>query len=253
MLIKYFNAYGKAFKTVRRNVLSKKFEPEVFVLDQLVSEGDIVIDAGASYGRYAYAFAKLVGEKGRVYCFEPGHDSHAVLKKVMAFHRFKNVLVVKKALSDREGTSRLTIPLKRGAGDRPGLSLAYLSSGKVAHSKQEVVETCTIDDFCSKRNIGHVDFIKCDVEGGELLILKGAKRVLESSKPIVLCEINDDFLKDKFNATAGDVFNFMGERGYQAFVLKEGKFLKASQEKLSSDNYFFAHPSHKHYEKFRGH
>lgn len=239
---------GKSFKTIRRNLLSKKFEPEIGVLNRFVSQGDICFDVGASYGRYAYALSRLVGPDGKIYCFEPGQVSYGVLRNTIRFHRLKNVLPFKIALSDKKDEINLVVPLKKGSSNREGLSLAYISHVQPEHAKIEKIQTITLDDFCQERHINRLNFIKCDVEGGELWVLKGARKSLEKFKPTLLFEVNDAFLRDKFETTAESILNFIEDLGYKAMQYRNGDFLEADKI-LKNDNYFFIHKTRMHYLK----
>jgi FkbM family methyltransferase len=241
-VMRALSVYGKIYKTVRRNLEYKKFEPEVQFLPQFVSSGDVCLDVGASYGRYSFVLAKLVGPTGQVHSFEPGRESLKVLSAVKSIQRLKNVRIVEKALSDKEGKTQLIVPIKLNVKNRRGLSLAYISDNKVDNSVTETIEMTTIDAYCRENNLKHVDFMKCDVEGGELQVFKGAEKTIEKYIPTILAEINDDFLKDKFHASAADVYQWITKKGYKSFALKKNR-LQEMTDLSENNNYFFVHSS----------
>lgn len=226
-------------KTIRRNLKDDKLESEVFVLDRFLSEGSVVLDIGAAYGRYAYQMARLVGPSGRIYCFEPGNYSYKVLTGVIRFHRLKNIVPIKKAVSDKEGTARLTIPVKKK--NKLGPSLAHLATTDDAQGiTQNDIPTTTVDNFIAQKGIQRVDFIKCDVEGAEMHVFPGAAQTIERFKPAVLSEVDEAHLK-KFGFSRQKMLEFFRQRGYEAFRLIDGEFKKT--ESLDEDrNYFFLHP-----------
>ncbi len=221
-------------RTIRRNYLGKRLEPECSVLKYFISEGSICFDVGAAQGRYTLAMARLAGS-GHVYSFEPGDYFYHVLLAIRAFYRLKNVSLIKAACGEKSGSGYLTIPLKKNK--RVGYSLAYLSS--LAHNKQmfcQDVKVVALDDFCAEAGIEKIDFMKCDVEGAELCVFQGARRMIEKSKPVILCELCEDFL-GRFNCSLKQVENFFTALGYRAYVLSETLI---PVERLSrTGNFFF--------------
>ena len=75
------------------------------------------------------------------------------------------------------------------------------------------VESITIDTFVEANTINRLDYIKIDVEGAELLVLKGAKRTIELLKPVVQVEVSGSFTK-LYDYEPYDLFNFMAGTGY---------------------------------------
>ena len=232
--------FSATFKTIYYNIKKKKFEAEAWVLNKFIHSGSVCFDVGANYGKYTFMMSKLVGTEGRVYSFEPVDYSYKVLSNIVKFHRLKNVALIKKALTDKTGTADIGIPIKDSG--KLGKGLAYLSSGADPNLVFEEVETSTLDDYCSNNNIPNIDFIKCDVEGAELLVFRGAKNSIERNCPTVLSEVNIEFLFNRFNSTPSEFYDFFSDRGYKTFVLEENKFEKVDKI-LENNNYFFIHNS----------
>jgi len=228
------------FKTIRRNLAGKKFESEVYELNRFIKEGSVCVDVGAAYGRYAFHISKLVGKKGKVYCFEPGDYSYKVLSAVVKYHKMNNVVKVKKALSDSKGIEKLIIPIKERG--QIGPSLARL--GDAADSdeiSQDNVEVTTLDDFCVENGVQKVAFIKCDVEGAEVKFFKGAEKVIDRDKPVILCEVEGEHLI-KFGSTPEQFYDSFIKKGYKIFILRDKKFIKV-ESMNENHNYFFIHSS----------
>ena len=225
-------------RTIHRNIHGTKLEDDVYVLDKLISTGSICVDMGASYGRFTLIMSRLAGANGQIYSFEPGHYSYKVLSSTVRFHRLKNVILIKKALSDKEGTTELVTPIKKTK--KLGHALAYLKCDHKEECNIEKIETITLDNYFFKENIPRVDFIKCDIEGAELLALRGARDIITRHKPIVLCEVSVLALKEKFNSTPEQVYDFFHQLDYKVFILNKDK-IEEVKNVNRGDNYFFIH------------
>lgn len=231
--------FSTACKTIVRNLKGIKFEPEVAVLGQLVKPGDVCIDVGGAYGRYALPLSRLVGSLGRVYSFEPGLYSCNVFKSVSFFHGMRNVTLIKKALSDKPGEIELLSPIK--SSGKIGASLSYIGQKGADNMFSETVPMTTIDIFCKEQNITKVDFIKCDTEGSELFVYKGAEGIIDRFKPTILSEVEDQNLA-RYGQTKQELKEFFVSKGYKVFALVDGA-IKPQESMAENRNYFFIHPS----------
>jgi FkbM family methyltransferase len=228
-----------ALRTIYRNLRGKKFEPEVALLKDFISAGDVCFDIGAAYGRYALPLSRLAGTSGKIYCFEPGTYSFNVLSFIAHFHRLRNVVLVKRALSDREGKIKLALPVKKSG--KLGPSLAYLSAQDAPDALSEEVQMTTIDAFCAERQIPRLDFIKCDVEGAELLVFSGGSRTIERYKSVILSEVDAGNLA-KFGHDKRKLQDFFLQAGYRIFLLEDSRLAESGQ--ITKDaNYLFIHRS----------
>jgi len=104
------------------------FEPyETTLIESEIRPGDVVLDIGANIGYYTLIFARLVGERGRVYAFEPDPTNFRLLKKNVRANGYQNVIFVKKAVADSSGSMPLYL-CPDNKGDHPALRLARLAS-----------------------------------------------------------------------------------------------------------------------------
>ena len=232
---KRMSIFSTTFRTIYRNIFNKKFESEVYVLDRVAFEGSVCFDVGAAYGRYTLVMSKIVGSSGHVYSFEPGSYSHSVLRSIIKFYRLKNVTVIKKALSNVVETSKLSLPVKESG--KIGVSLAHLCPPDSSNLIEEDVDVVTLDSYCSGKSILRIDFIKCDVEGAELLVFKGGRNIITRCKPSVLCEVDRGYMS-RFNTTPEELYDFFSKIGYKAFILERSGF-KEVNSLLDDGNYFF--------------
>ncbi len=230
---------GAIYRTLVRNWFKLKFEPETQVLHRWLKEGSVCLDIGAGYGRYAFFLSQLVQGAGQVHCFEPLDYNLAVLRAIVQFHRLNNVTIVPKALSNQSGTQSFVLPIKKQTGISRAMahSLAHLATNSDSNGVKKTVPVTTMDQYASEHQLNRIDFIKCDVEGAELLVFEGAKNVLNRDKPVVLCEAYEAWLK-RFGREREDLLRFFNQFNYQAFALK-GKELVPIKELHEDGNYFF--------------
>ena len=170
-----------------------------------LSPGDVAVDAGAHKGAYTYWMRRAVGERGRVFAFEPQPRLAAYLAALAAASRWVNVSVRECALSDRAGLGALRVP-RRGSSQG-----AALSNGAAGPDEEAVpVRLATLD--AELTGAGRLAFLKVDVEGHELALFRGAARILAEDGPIVLFECEQRHLSGH---SIQDVFEHLRRLGYE--------------------------------------
>lgn len=149
------------------------YEQEKQVLfNQKVVPGSVVFDIGAHVGFYTLLASKLVGNSGRVIAFEPLPRNLGYLQRHLALNKVKNVKVIKAAVSDKDGV----------AWFREGPSSQM---GTLASTGDYEVQIVSLDTLHARNEIPAPDFLKMDVEGGELDALQGAETLLTQFHPII--------------------------------------------------------------------
>ncbi len=239
-----------ALRTYIRNIKGRKFEPEIKFLKYVISSGDNCLHIGASDARHSYVMSGLIG-KGQVFAFEPSSYSYGHLFLMVKLHRLKNVHTYHLAVSDKVGSVCLITPQK--STGHAGRSFAFISGLESTDKNRtdiesknvtkEEVAAISIDSFVSENNLETIDFIRCDTEGSEMLILKGGGKTLEKNKPNLLIEIHSNALKEIFNSSAKEVTDRLFALGYKMFREDDG-IIKQVNEVDESENwkdYFFIH------------
>lgn len=180
------------------------------VVDALVKPGDIVLDVGANWGRYSARFARLVGPSGRVHSFEPDPANCETIAAIG--RKTRNVQVHCGGLSDAEGEAVLYVPVE---GGRRMTALASIEPPDGPCEEQRM-RLWALDDVLDQTV--DPDFVKIDVEGHEMAVLRGARRTLERSRPGLLVEI-----EQRHGADVPATVDFLRELGFDAwFVAQDG-------------------------------
>jgi FkbM family methyltransferase len=148
-------------------------ETELFKKE--VKKNSIVLDLGANVGYYTLIFARLVGDDGKVFAFEPDPNNFALLKKNVEINGYQNVVLVQKAVSNKTGKGRLYLS-KNNFGDHR----IYDSNSK---RKFIEIETVRLDDYFKDFD-GKINFIKMDIQGAEPLALEGMAELLSRNRKL---------------------------------------------------------------------
>lgn len=195
---------------------------ETSIVQKLVKKGMTVVDIGANIGFYTLQLAKLVGPGGRVYAFEPDPENFRLLKKNLQTNRIKNVLPIKKAVSNSTGRVRLYL-----CEEHHGNHKIYdEGTGRTTIS----IPSVALDDFCGNKI--RPDFIKMDIEGAEYLAICGMKKILSRSPRLILIsEFAPEAVKKCGNSPA-EFLHEMRRHGFAAKLINERKKIL---EKLSED------------------
>ncbi|HEV2856125.1 MAG TPA: FkbM family methyltransferase [Thermoanaerobaculia bacterium] len=185
---------------------------------RLVRRGDVVFDVGANNGYYTVLFSHLAGPRGEVHAFEPVPPTFERLEANLGREaRYGNVRANRTAVGDAVGTARLFLP----GEDHGQASLARHREGSWSAggpvSEHEAPLT-TLDAYAAERGVERVDFLKCDVEGAELAVLRGGAGLLERHRPVLHLEVFPAWTRD-FGYGPGEVAGFLAGLGYSRFVL----------------------------------
>lgn len=183
----------------------------VYHLPQLVKQGDKVIDIGANLGYYTCPLADLVGESGRVYAVEPVPVIFSVLKRNVGKRR--NVELLNYALGEQERTIEMANDSVASAG--------YFGTGRNFVSEGELSKDAVRFTAQMKRGselfgaMEKIDFIKCDIEGYERVVLPELRPLIEKFHPTVLVETDGE--------SRQQMIRMFTELGYSAYMLVGGK------------------------------
>jgi FkbM family methyltransferase len=215
-----------------RAMLNDSFEKqERQFVESALRPGMTVLDIGAHHGLYTLIASRKIGPQGRVVAFEPSTRERKNLLKHLRLNRCKNVNVEGVALGSKSGRGELFVV----EGVQTGCNC--LRPPNVAEPTTKIaVEIATLDESLERLGIQHVDFIKIDVEGAELDVFAGAKRLFERQpRPTILVEAHDSRAKS-WGYRSREIVSFLEQLGYKCFCLSESPLLQPVRDDLSDFN-----------------
>lgn len=174
-------------------------------LAQHLRPGSVFYDLGANIGLFTLLAARCVGPAGKVLSFEPDPAVAARLRRNIARNQFANVTVVESGVWSSSGNFEF-VPATPASPDR-GVG-TFMAAGSATGSIP--VRCVSLDDFI--QSAPPADAIKCDVEGAELEVLRGAQTLLHTRRPWILCEMHsetNDAAAREFLAPLGYSFSYV--------------------------------------------
>jgi FkbM family methyltransferase len=196
-------------------IVSGKWEAyETELFKKHIKPGDIVVDIGAHIGYYTLIAARLVGDNGKVYAFEPDPKNFQILEKNVAQNGYHNVVLVNKAVADKSGNARLFLNSENSGDHR----IFESDHGR----KSVAITTTTLDDFFTNKD-NEVDLIKMDIQGAEARAFQGSTRTLAKNKHITL--ITEFYPKalQQSGKNAEEYLALLQENDFRLFEIDEVK------------------------------
>ena len=189
------------------------------VFKRVVKPGMTIIDVGANIGYYTLLGAKMVGEGGRVYAFEPDPLYFSLLKKNIEANRLHKIVEpFKTAVGNTEKTAVLSL------GNLTGSSLVSLPG--IRTNKTVEVEVVSLDSFFSEKNWPSADLVKIDIEGYERFALEGMRGLIKRNRGLnIIIELNP-LLLEVSGTTAEELLCLLVELDFRrvGVLWKEVKF-----------------------------
>jgi len=257
MFLESLRNFATSVRIYQRNIQGRKFEPEAPYMSQIVRKGDICLHFGGSDGRHSYLLSRFVGETGLIHVYEPSNYSYAIMSRLIRWHGLKNVIPHNAAIGAAEGSMLLSVPRKAsghlgrayGVVTRGGASASdeRLATGNQTEFIDQPTAVVSLDGLMKNEKLPRVDFIRCDVEGAEALLIEGGRATLERDLPSLLIEIHPFSLTRNFGSSAEAVRDYFLNLGYRMWQLNDDDTqLIASSEidpKRRWKDYFLIHPS----------
>ena len=188
-------------------------ELESKIMEEKIEMGNIVVDVGANIGLHTLNMARIVGNTGQVFAFEPDPSNFEILKKNVKINNYKNIILEQKAVGDKHGRTTLY------QSDHPGKHRIFPQTEQAKSQVQ--VELTNLDNYFDSDMIDKINFIKIDVEGLEFSVLKGMKNILKNNKNIkILFEfVPKDTMEAGFIPI--ELLNYLTSNGFKLYCMDE--------------------------------
>jgi FkbM family methyltransferase len=162
----------------------------------------IVFDVGANVGDYSVLLKDVLKERAEIFAFEP--SGAAFQQLILHTKNFSNFNRFNFGFGDNNET--LTLFSNAEASGLASIYKRRLEHFSIKMDLAEKIEVKTIDDFCLEHSIAHIHFLKLDVEGHELKVLKGAEKMIGAH--------NIDFIQFEFGGCNIDSRTFFQDFFY---------------------------------------
>lgn len=194
-------------------------QSEIDFVRRTVKFGENILDIGANIGFFTISTASLVGASGRVYAFEPLDQNADLLERSIAENKFEDRVTLERVVvgSSSSSAKLVFLRLEQGAQNSGGAYL--LKEGTDVPDGHEVknVEMISLDEYPLRHPIS---FIKIDVEGAEPLVLRGAQKILQMDRPVILSELHPVQLEKVSSCTPAQFIAEMQTYGYDCHLLQ---------------------------------
>ena len=210
--------YINVISTVKEHLffLNKYEDYETQLVKKIVKAGDTVFDVGANFGWYTIIASKLVGGTGKVYAFEMVPNIVKEFWRNIELNRLEsNVTIENIALGEKTGTIEYFYSEDQEMGNFQ--SEILLKGSRTI--KKGVASMLSLDDYVAQHAIPKVDFIKCDIDGAEVLFLRGARKTIETKRPAIIMEVNERAQKAQGHSCR-EIFEELNKSGYSFFSLR---------------------------------
>ena len=194
--------------------VNEVIEPvETKLFNDIIKNGEILLDVGANIGYFTLLMAKLSGPSGKVFSFEPEDKNFKILEKNVKINNYHNVVLEKKGVSDRNGINKFFLSSK---------NTGMHSLQKIRDDVKEVkIDVIKLDDYFSALDLAEkISLIKIDVEGAEFQVLNGMKTILKNKNLKLLIEFIPEHLK-KHGTNPGDVLKILEDNNFKIYQINE--------------------------------
>ena len=188
----------------------KEDSSEPFLEYAPLKEG-VFIDIGANIGQTSMNLSKKLGKIAhKIYAFEPIPSTYEKLKYNILLNNFSSIEIFNIALGNEEDIMKMEMSCPTNSG-------GFKMTPKNSIIKNEWVQVLQkkLDDFYKLDN--PIQFIKIDVEGYEIEVLKGAEQIIKKYTPVMVIELNDLNLKRQ-NSSAKELVSYVKELGYKNII-----------------------------------
>jgi len=229
----YLTWVSKIYITLIRFGFSKEKYAELYFTQQIVKQGDTVLDIGANLGYYSYFLANKLAGNGQLFAVEPIPLFAEIWHKNMSKYENQNIKLFNCALgNENKANVKMSIPVVDGVV-RHGLTNVEGQGEEGWGSAMDFeVPMYVGDELLSKENLTKLNYIKCDVEGYEQFVIPSLKETINKFKPLIQIELNG---KDNRQ----NVSNFLFDMKYDVYILDHNALIVIDQQDIHNYNQDF--------------
>ena len=222
----YLGLVSSAYiRLISAGFLKDKY-PELFYLKELVKPGFVCVDIGANVGYYSVFLSQHAGSEGRVYAIEPVPMFGNVFMRNTEKFALNNITLYRCALGSERKEVTLGTPMIDGVF-RHGLT-KIIENNSEANAQTYAAQMEIADQLFEPLN--KIDFLKCDVEGYEVILFPQMLRTLERCKPLIQIEISSEENRDK-------LMKLLQHLGYKVYKLQQNALVEMNtHEALHYEN-----------------
>ncbi len=204
-----------------------------YVMNKMIKRNFVIVDIGSHVGDNMIHFSQLVGEFGKVYCFEPNLDNYLLLQKNISINKISNVIAINSAVSDNNGMVNLIISHNDTTNHR--ISKAGIYGNSVVRIRSD-----SLDNLLYNRD--KIDLIKIDVQGWEIKCVLGMKKIIDQNSPTLIIEYWPKGLKDS-GFEPQELLTVLHRKKYKIYVLDEVKMVTSFIKSISELNKYIENVS----------
>ncbi len=217
------------------------YEPtERRLLESLAAGAQLILDIGANAGYMALHMARAVAPRsGKILAFEPVPSTYGELCANVAVNDLEEtVSTINVALGDRDGSLAFYVPAFHGSVAASARPLFPNEENK--HVQVRMVR---LDDYAAEHPFSRIDLVKCDVEGAELLVLRGGLETLKRHRPILMLEMLRKWAA-AYDYHPNDIIDLLRSLDYACWSYENGRFVEYTKmdDDCEQTNFFFMQP-----------
>ena len=178
-----------------------------FVLNDIRS-AKFILDIGANIGNSSL-FYTSINPNAYILAFEPHPNTYKLAEENLKLNKFPNIHLLNIGLAEKKES----LKLYEVNDNNPGMNRILTESNDFPF---KTIEVDRLDTVCQQHKIDKIDFIKIDVEGFEYSVLSGGREVIQTSKPVLFIEVDDNNLRGN-NKSAKMLVELLISFGYREF------------------------------------
>ncbi len=230
---KYLDVVSHIYiRLIKAGFMKQKY-PELFFLKTIIQPGFICIDIGANVGYYSTMLSEACGAKGHVHAVEPVQLFQQIFLQNMKRFDCDNVTLYPVALGGEKGQITMGTPVIDGVF-RHGLTHVVEPNEDTAGMHTYSVNMCTPNELFL--TLTRLDFIKCDVEGYETILMPHFSEIIKRFKPLIQIELGSEEHRKAIVALLSDIV------GYKPYRLLDGRLQLMNNEdamQYSNGDFYF--------------